>query len=148
MAIAPSILYHERTETAISRCSENDMDRLPNVLPVITQKPHFLSCTFVPRRVRLVESRLSRHGDAPRCRNPSRAVPSRAIRALRSTILLAARNRMAEVFAQIRLFPTTVRRYHAFTFDRLSDEEILKNFRFRREDLPRLKRCLEIAQNV
>ncbi|CAB0009826.1 unnamed protein product, partial [Nesidiocoris tenuis] len=25
-------------------------------------------------------SRLSRHGDAPRCRNPSRAVPSRAIR--------------------------------------------------------------------
>ncbi|CAB0006633.1 unnamed protein product, partial [Nesidiocoris tenuis] len=26
-------------------------------------------------------------GDAPRCRNPSRAVPSRAIRALRSTIL-------------------------------------------------------------
>ncbi|CAB0008803.1 unnamed protein product, partial [Nesidiocoris tenuis] len=35
------------------------------------------------------------------------------------------------------------RRYHAFTFDRLSDEEILKNFRFRREDLPRLKRCLE-----
>ncbi|CAA9994930.1 unnamed protein product [Nesidiocoris tenuis] len=35
------------------------------------------------------------------------------------------------------------RRYRAFTFDRLSDEEILKNFRFRREDLPRLKRCLE-----
>ncbi|CAB0013184.1 unnamed protein product, partial [Nesidiocoris tenuis] len=35
------------------------------------------------------------------------------------------------------------RRYYAFTFDRLSDEEILKNFRFRREDLPRLKRCLE-----
>ncbi|CAA9997864.1 unnamed protein product [Nesidiocoris tenuis] len=32
-----------------------------------------------------VESRLSRHGDPPRCRNPSRAVPSRAIRALRST---------------------------------------------------------------
>ncbi|CAB0002062.1 unnamed protein product [Nesidiocoris tenuis] len=31
-------------------------------------------------------SRLSRHGDVPRCRNPSRAVPSRAIRALRSTI--------------------------------------------------------------
>ncbi|CAB0014375.1 unnamed protein product [Nesidiocoris tenuis] len=35
--------------------------------------------------------------DAPRCRNPSRAVPSRAIRALRSTILLAARTSMAEV---------------------------------------------------
>ncbi|CAB0011520.1 unnamed protein product [Nesidiocoris tenuis] len=35
------------------------------------------------------------------------------------------------------------RRYRAFTFNRLSDEEILKNFRFRREDLPRLKRCLE-----
>ncbi|CAB0009122.1 unnamed protein product, partial [Nesidiocoris tenuis] len=32
------------------------------------------------------KSRLSRHGDAPRCRNLSRAVPSRAIRALRSTI--------------------------------------------------------------
>ncbi|CAB0013127.1 unnamed protein product, partial [Nesidiocoris tenuis] len=43
-------LYHERTETAISRCSENDKDRLPFVIPVITQKPHFLSCTFVPRR--------------------------------------------------------------------------------------------------
>ncbi|CAB0009620.1 unnamed protein product [Nesidiocoris tenuis] len=40
-------LYHERTETAISRCSENDKDRLPYVLPVITQKPHLLSCTFV-----------------------------------------------------------------------------------------------------
>ncbi|CAB0007468.1 unnamed protein product [Nesidiocoris tenuis] len=39
------------------------------------------------------------------------------------------------------------RRYHAFTFDRLSDEEILKNFRFRREDLPRLKRCLELPFN-
>ncbi|CAB0019499.1 unnamed protein product [Nesidiocoris tenuis] len=43
-------LYHERTETAISRCSENDKDRLPYVIPVITQKPHFLSCNFVPRR--------------------------------------------------------------------------------------------------
>ncbi|CAB0004929.1 unnamed protein product [Nesidiocoris tenuis] len=40
-------LYHERTKTAISRCSENDKDRLPYVLPVITQKPHLLSCTFV-----------------------------------------------------------------------------------------------------
>ncbi|CAB0011767.1 unnamed protein product [Nesidiocoris tenuis] len=39
----------------------------------------------------LVEIRLSRHGDAPRCRNLSRAVPSRAIRALISTILRAAR---------------------------------------------------------
>ncbi|CAB0008310.1 unnamed protein product, partial [Nesidiocoris tenuis] len=36
-------------------------------------------------------SRLSRHGDAPRCRNPSRAVPSRAIRALQSTILPTSR---------------------------------------------------------
>ncbi|CAB0004087.1 unnamed protein product [Nesidiocoris tenuis] len=34
---------------------------------------------------RSLHSRLSRHRDAPRCRNPSRAVPSRAIRALRST---------------------------------------------------------------
>ncbi|CAA9995259.1 unnamed protein product, partial [Nesidiocoris tenuis] len=44
-----------------------------------------------------VESRLSRHGDAPRYRNPSRAMPSRAVRALRSTIFLAARTSMAEV---------------------------------------------------
>ncbi|CAB0010760.1 unnamed protein product, partial [Nesidiocoris tenuis] len=49
-------LYHERTETAISRCSVNDKDRLPYVIPVITQKPHFLSCTFVPRRVRIFSS--------------------------------------------------------------------------------------------
>ncbi|CAB0003629.1 unnamed protein product [Nesidiocoris tenuis] len=39
-----------------SRCSENDKDRLPYVIPVITQKPHFLSCTFVPRRVRFIGS--------------------------------------------------------------------------------------------
>ncbi|CAB0020744.1 unnamed protein product, partial [Nesidiocoris tenuis] len=52
-------LNHERTETAISRCSENDKDRLPYVLPVITQKPHFL---------RAMEARRAAGTRAGRCR--------------------------------------------------------------------------------
>ncbi|CAB0015361.1 unnamed protein product [Nesidiocoris tenuis] len=90
-----------KVQDALTRCPAN-CPGLPDfgVAPMSEQKAKRLSQArgFVVKSNRKTQFRLNigreptlRHGDAPRCRNPSRAVPSRAIRALQSTILPTSR---------------------------------------------------------
>ncbi|CAB0008609.1 unnamed protein product, partial [Nesidiocoris tenuis] len=82
-SLPEQVSWHVRISFRISTACTRKSVHLQDCLPRRSRCNAICTslCTGVPPIFR----RLSRHGGAPRCRNLSRAVPSRAIRALRST---------------------------------------------------------------